>query len=111
MQVHVELANRAYNSHGVRFFLQDTCSSTRRYSQFFMTFKGVLPMEIQLMLDHFIHVQCLFTLDMLNDRIASFCYGRSEKKNKPPRQLENKHIKGSTKFPMSGTCEMLLYHH
>ena len=63
-----------------------------------MTFKGVLPMEIQLMLDHFIHVQCFFTLDMLNDRMASFCYGKSEKKNKPSRQLENKHIKGSTNF-------------
>jgi len=45
--------------------------------------EGVAPLEIKLMLQHFIYEQKLFTLDQLNDRMKSFDYGVTNAKNKP----------------------------
>lgn len=64
--------------------------------------EGVLPKEIQLMLEEFVYVQKLLTLNTLNDRVAYFNYGRSENKSKPPKGFEVNHIRGTTKLPLSG---------
>lgn len=51
-------------------------------------YEGVLPLNIQLMLNKFIREDHFFTLDTLNSRIKSFPYGRYEAKNKPPKNLD-----------------------
>ena len=45
--------------------------------------EGVAPLEVKLMLRHFIYEEKLLTLEQLNDRISSFHYGYSNVKNKP----------------------------
>lgn len=65
-------------------------------------FEGVLPKEIQLMLQHFVFVDHLFNLDLFNARLSHFVYGRSDLKNKPPKAFEEYHIRGTTKLPLSG---------
>ncbi len=45
--------------------------------------EGVAPLEVKLMLQHFIYVEKLFTLEQLNDKITSFDYGYANGKNKP----------------------------
>lgn len=45
--------------------------------------EGVAPLEIKLMLHHFIYVEKLFTLEQLNDKITSFDYGYNNGKSKP----------------------------
>ena len=45
--------------------------------------EGVVPHELQLMLYHYIIIQKLFTLDLLNERIISFCYSSDESHDKP----------------------------
>lgn len=45
--------------------------------------EGVAPLEVRLMLHHFIYEQKLFTLELLNHRISSFDYGYGNEKNKP----------------------------
>lgn len=45
--------------------------------------EGVAPLEVKLMLRHFIYEEKLMTLEQLNDRISSFHYRYSNVKNKP----------------------------
>ena len=45
--------------------------------------EGVVPHELQLMLYHYIIIQKLFTLDLLNEWIMSFCYSSDESHDKP----------------------------
>ncbi|KAF0029348.1 hypothetical protein F2P81_018453 [Scophthalmus maximus] len=45
--------------------------------------EGVAPLEVKLLLRHFIYEEKLFTLEQLNDRIAGFDYGYMNDKNKP----------------------------
>ena len=45
--------------------------------------EGVAPLEVKLMLRHFIFEEKLITLEQLNDRISSFQYGYGNVKNKP----------------------------
>lgn len=46
--------------------------------------EGVAPLEVKLMLRHFIYEEKCFSLELLNERIAAFDYGyENEKKNKP----------------------------
>lgn len=45
-------------------------------------FEGIAPLEVKLVLQHFIG-RGYFTLDELNNRVASFNYGFAEKKNRP----------------------------
>jgi len=63
--------------------------------------EGVLNLETQLVLSSFVNDKKFFTLDFLNQRIAHFPYGSSEKRNKPPRKLKNANLCGS-KMPLSG---------
>lgn len=62
--------------------------------------EGVLNLETKLLLSSLVH-ENYFTLDFLNERIANFPYGRSEKRNKPPRAFTNANLSGS-KLPLSG---------
>ena len=64
--------------------------------------EGVLLKEIQVMLERFIYVNHLFTLETFNNRLAFFGYGRSETKTKPPKAFEVNHVKGTSKLPLSG---------
>lgn len=45
--------------------------------------EGVAPLEVKLMLRHFIYEEKLLTLEQLNERISSFQYGYGDIKNKP----------------------------
>lgn len=45
--------------------------------------EGVAPLEVKLLLRHFIYEEKLFTLEQLNQRIAGFDYGYMNEKNKP----------------------------
>lgn len=45
--------------------------------------EGVAPLEVRLMLQHFIYEERLFTVELLNHRISSFNYGYGNEKNKP----------------------------
>ena len=65
-------------------------------------YEGVLPLNIKLMLERFICTDKIFSLQFLNDRIASFIWGRHEVKNKPTKMLQVAHLQGTTKLPFSG---------
>ena len=70
--------------------------------------EGVLPLETRLMLASFIE-NGYFTLDLLNQRVLNFTYGRVEAKTKPPKQLEKSHLMGPKgKLHLSGTCKRKL---
>lgn len=45
--------------------------------------EGVLPYTIKAILQSFVCEKCFFTIEILNQRILSFRYSRSESKNKP----------------------------
>ena len=64
-------------------------------------FEGVLHLEIQLMLKHFIQEEHYFSLDALNARIENFAYGRTESKNKPPKSFSLAHVSSRGKLPLS----------
>lgn len=63
--------------------------------------EGVLNLETKLLISSLVD-ENYFTLDFLNERIANFPYGHSEKGNKPPRAFTNTNLSGS-KLPLSGT--------
>lgn len=65
-------------------------------------FEGVLPLEIKLLLHNMIYGKKLFSLTFLNQRIQHFIYGYPETKNKPSKDIEDKHIRGDSKLPFSG---------
>ena len=59
--------------------------------------EGVLPFEIKLMLKVFIYDKKYFGLTLLNDRLESFIYGRTEARTKPLKVLkENKFLVTAT---------------
>ena len=67
-------------------------------------FEGVIPLETKLILRVFIWDKKYFSLNFLNERIKSFCYGKAESRSKPPKPLEKKHIESSgSKMHLSGT--------
>ena len=45
--------------------------------------EGVLPYTIKAMLQSFVYEKHFFTIEILNQKISSFRYSRSESKNKP----------------------------
>jgi hypothetical protein len=49
--------------------------------------EGVLPMETKLMLNAFMDDGFL-TIEMLNERVSNFVYGRDEARNKPPKPFQ-----------------------
>ena len=65
-------------------------------------FEGVLHLELQLMLKHFIYNEHYFSLDTLNARIENFAYGRTESRNKPPKSFSPTNVAGQGKLPLSG---------
>ena len=76
-------------STGIR---QDSCLNTLEY--FHVTenvsvdimhdvLEGIAPLEVKLLLRHYIYEDKLLSLEQLNERIVSFEYGYSNEKNKP----------------------------
>ena len=65
-------------------------------------FERVLHLEIRLMLKCFIYEERFVLLDVLNSRIESFAYGRTEYRTKPSKPITQSHITGSGKLPLSG---------
>lgn len=64
--------------------------------------EGVLPFEIRLMLKVFIYDKSYFGLNLLNDRLESFVYGRNEARTKLPKTFERKQITGESSLGLSG---------
>ena len=54
-------------------------------------FEGVLPRHLKLLLRHCIFEKHFFTLQQLNQQVAHFDYGYTEKVNKP-RSLDRDHL-------------------
>lgn len=70
-------------------------------------FEGVLPMETKLMLSRFMEDGYL-TLDLLNQRVNHFTYGRIEARNKPPKPFQKSYFTGTgSKLHLS--CMYILY--
>ena len=63
--------------------------------------EGSLELCTRHLLIQLIHKEKVFTLDILNNRIQSFKYGQSEKKNKPSTLLP-KHIVSDGHLKQSG---------
>ena len=65
--------------------------------------EGVLANETKVMLGSFIQEEKLFSLDLLNERVLNFTYGRVESRNKPPRPFQISNFSSSTqKLRLSG---------
>ena len=67
-----------------------------------LLFEGVVPFEIKLMLKVFIYEKCYLDLDLLNSRLSSFVYGRSESRTKPPKEFVRRKITGDSSLGLSG---------
>lgn len=63
-------------------------------------FEGICPYEVKLVLNQLIFVEKLFSLSFLNDRIALFDYGFTERKNKPSANLTDASIKHTSDHHM-----------
>ncbi|KAK3921572.1 LOW QUALITY PROTEIN: Protein cubitus interruptus [Frankliniella fusca] len=59
------------------------CTSSSVFDAFHDVLEGVVPLDIKLVIRHFIFVENLFTVKDLNHRIASFSYGIPDSKNNP----------------------------
>ena len=57
-------------------------------------FEGVLPMETKLMLSGFMEAGYI-TINILNQRVNNFGYGRVEARNKPPKQFQKSYFTGT----------------
>lgn len=74
-------------------------------------FEGVLPMETKLMLSSFME-DGFITLNLLNQRISHFTYGRVEARNKPPKEFQKTHFTGTgSKLHLSCACNCLMCTH
>ena len=65
-------------------------------------YEGVLPLEVKLLLYQLVFEEHIFTLESLNERFSSFLYGRHEVKNDLPKRIEQQHLRGISKLPLSG---------
>jgi hypothetical protein len=63
--------------------------------------EGVLPLQLKMLLTKYIIIDKLFTLRIVNDRIASFDYGPTDVKNKP--SILKDHILSSDSASISQT--------
>ena len=70
--------------------------------------EGSLELCLRYMLIHFIHKEKLFTLKLLNNRLAAFKYGPSEIKNKPT-PLAPTSITSEGHLKQSGWFDFLIY--
>ena len=68
--------------------------------------EGMLPLEVRLMLTSFIKDKKYFDVQFLNDRILKFYHGRTESRNKPPKEFTLKSLCSDGKLHLSG---MLLH--
>ncbi|KAK3928226.1 Uronate isomerase [Frankliniella fusca] len=63
------------------------CTSSNVFDAFHDVLEGVAPLDVKLVLRHFVCVQRLFSVKDLNNRIASFAYGIPDAKKKPSPNL------------------------
>ena len=70
-------------------------------------FEGVLNHKTRLLLSSFVNDYNYFTLDFLNERIASFSYGRAEKQNKPPRPFTSNDISYRCQVCMNTSIQLI----
>lgn len=89
---HVSVLNKINHFHVTNQLPQDIMH---------VIFEGVLNLETRLVISSFVNKDRYFTLDLLNQRIANFSYGRAEKQAKPPRPFTAANLTGS-KLPLSG---------
>lgn len=77
-----------------------------------VVFEGVLNTEVRLMLASFLSEEELFSVDLLNDRILHFDYGRGEGKDKPPKPFQVANFTSANKLHLSGIslimCDSLI---
>ena len=64
--------------------------------------EGTLPLEIKLMLTSFIKDKKYFDVQFLNDRVSKFYYGKTESRNKPPKEFTIKSFSPDGKLHLSG---------
>ena len=68
--------------------------------------EGVVPHELQLMLYDYVIERKFFTLEKLNERIASFCYSFDEARDRPTPITHQAITKESS---MRQSCKLLQY--
>jgi hypothetical protein len=64
--------------------------------------EGTLPLETKLMLTSFIKDKKYFDIQFLNDRMSKFYYGKTESRNKPPKEFTIKSFSTDGKLRLSG---------
>lgn len=69
--------------------------------------EGVVPFELKLMLYSYIYERKLFSLELLNSRLASFDYNSSDRKNKPTA-LSELELKDQQKTGLNQKASQLL---
>ena len=72
--------------------------------------EGTLPLTTKMLLNHLITEEKLFTLSVLNERIAAFKYGPSKLANKPSPISDSTLTSLDTKIKQSGTKFSLFIH-
>lgn len=66
--------------------------------------EGVLPLETKLMLSSFMG-DGFVGLELLNQRVSHFAYGRVEARNKPPKEFKKTYFTGTgSKLHLSCAC-------
>ena len=71
--------------------------------------EGVLAMEMKVLLKSFMIEEKFFSLDLLNERILNFTYGRAEVRNKPPKPFQiSQFISSTQKLRLSGQIVCLI---
>lgn len=63
--------------------------------------EGVLPLETKLLLYTFIYDKKYFTLNVFNERVTNFTYGKVEARNKPPKEFKDKYLKPNGNLKLS----------
>ena len=64
--------------------------------------EGVLHLEIKSLLNEFVSIKKYFTVDILNECIQNFTYGKAEIRNKPPKPLQLSNLSSGDKIHLSG---------
>ena len=64
--------------------------------------EGTLPLEMKLMLTSFIKYKKYFDVQFLNDCVSIFYYGKTESRNKPPKEFTIKSFSSDGKLHLSG---------
>ena len=64
--------------------------------------EGTLPLEIKVMFTSFIEDKKYFDVLFLNDHVSKLYYGKTESRNKPPKEFTIKSFSTDGKLHLSG---------